>query len=73
MLASKDEMTIVELKSFLQLHLGEKSSTELFQELMNVKQHENEMPQQFLYRMMGLKQNMIFTSGQVDSDIKYEA
>lgn len=72
MLASKDEMTIAELKSFLQSHLGEKSSTELFQELMNAKQHEHETPQQFLYRTMGLKQKVIFTSRQTDSDIKYE-
>ncbi len=73
MLSSKDEMTIAELKSFLQSHLGEKSSTELFQELMNAKQHEHETPQQFLYRMMGLKQKVIFTSRETDSDIKYEA
>lgn len=73
MLSSKDEMTIGELKSFLQSHLGEKSSTELFQELMNAKQHEHETPQQFLYRMMGLKQKVIFTSRETDSDIKYEA
>lgn len=72
MLASKDDMTITELKSFLQSHLGEKSSTELFQELMNAKQYEHETPQQFLYRMMGLKQKVIFTSRQTDSDIKYE-
>lgn len=72
MLSNKDDMTIAELKSFLQSHLGEKSSTELFQELMNAKQHEQETPQQFLYRMMGLKQSVIFTSRQTDSDIKYE-
>ena len=73
MLASKEELTITELKSFLQSHLGEKSSTELFQELMNAKQYPHETPQQFLYRMMGLKQKVIFTSRQTDSDIKYEA
>lgn len=73
MLASKDEMTITELKRFLQSHLGEKSSTELFQELMNAKQLDHETPHQFLYRMMGLKQKVIFTSRQTDSDIKYEA
>lgn len=72
MLSSKDEMAIAELKSFLQSHLGEKSSTELFQELMNAKQHEHETPQQFLYRMMGLKQKVIFTCRETDSDIKYE-
>ena len=70
MLASKEEVTITELKSFLQSHLGEKSSTELFQELMNAKQHAHETPQQFLSRM---EQKVIFTSRQTDSDIKYEA
>lgn len=64
MLSSKDDMTIAELKSFLHSHLGEKSSTELFQELINAKQHEHETPQQFLYRMMGLKQKVIFMSKQ---------
>lgn len=73
MLSSKYDMTISELKSFLQSHLGEKSSTELFRDLMNAKQHEHESPQQFLYRMMGLKQKVIFTSRQTDADIKYEA
>lgn len=73
MLSSKDDMTIAELKSFLQSHLGEKSSTELFQELISAKQHEHETPQQFLYRMMGLKQKVIFMSKQTDADIKYEA
>lgn len=73
MLSSKDDMTIAKLKSFLQSHLGEKSSTELFQELISGKQHEHETPQQFLYRMMGLKQKVIFKSKQTDSDIKYEA
>lgn len=72
MLSSKDDMTVAEMKSFLQSHLGEKSSTELFQELINAKQHEHEPPQQFLYRMMGLKQKAIFISKQTDVDIKYE-
>lgn len=73
MLSSKDDMTISELKSFLQSHLGEKSSTELFQDLMNLKHHEHESPPQFIYRMMGLKQKVIFTSRQTDADSKYEA
>lgn len=37
MLTNKEEMSIAELKSFLQSHLGEKSSTELFQELLCAK------------------------------------
>lgn len=34
MLTNKDDLTVTELESFLQSHLGEKSSTELFQDLM---------------------------------------
>lgn len=62
MLINKDDLTVIELKSFLQSHLGEKSGTELFQDLMCAKQHENETPQQFLFRMIGLKQKIMFTA-----------
>ncbi len=65
-------MTVTELNSFLQSHLGESSSTELFQELMIAKQHDHETPQQFLYRMISLKQKILFCSRQVNSDIRYD-
>ena len=48
MLMNKEDMTVAELKMFLQSHLGEKNSTELLQELMCAKQSESETPQQFL-------------------------
>lgn len=69
----KDDMTVTELTSFLRSHMGEKSTTELFQELITAKQHESETPQQFLYRMVGLQQKVILTSRQTDTEIKYEA
>ena len=71
MLMNKDDMTVAELKGFLQSHLGEKSSTELFQELMCAKQNEHETPQQFLYRVIGLKQRILFTSRQAETEIKH--
>lgn len=73
MLINKDDITVAELKGFLQTHLREKNSTELFQELMCTKQEENETPQQFLYRVIGLKQRILFTSKLTDTDIKYSA
>ena len=73
MLTNKDDLTVTELKSFLQSHLGEKGCTELFQDLMCAKQHENETPQQFLYRMIGLKQKIVFTAKQTNSVVKYDA
>ncbi len=71
MLMNKEDMTIRELKGFLQSHLGDRSSTELFQELMCTKQSEQETPQQFLYRVMGLKQKILFAAKQAGSDKKY--
>lgn len=73
MLINKDDLTVIELKSFLHSHLGERSGTELFQDLMCAKQHENETPQQFLYRMIGLKQKIMFTAKQTTSVVKYDA
>lgn len=72
MLITKDIMTVAELKSFLQSHLGESSSIELFQEILSAKQHDHETPQQFLYRMIGLKQNSLFCSRQVKTEIRYD-
>ncbi|KAK7907641.1 hypothetical protein WMY93_016253 [Mugilogobius chulae] len=62
MLVTKDSLTVSELKRFLKAHLREKSSTELFQELSNAKQSDKETPQQFMYRLMGLKQRVLIAS-----------
>ncbi len=72
MLTNKDEIPVCELKGFLRSHLGEKASTELFQELMCAKQNEQEPPQQFLYRMIGLKQKILFQSKQTNTYIRYD-
>ncbi len=69
MLVNKEGVTIPELKSFLQSQLNERSSSELFQELMCGKQNDNETPQQFLYRLIGLKQKRIFLSKQAVTDL----
>ncbi|KAM9354881.1 uncharacterized protein KZ484_013006 [Pholidichthys leucotaenia] len=72
MLILKDELALSELQGFLQSHLGEKATTEIFQELMCAQQTEQESPQQFLYRMIGLKQKLIFQSKQANADISYD-
>lgn len=73
MLTNKDELTVLELKGFLQAHLREKNSTELFGELMSAKQEGNETPQQFLYRVIALKQRVLITCKLSDAGIKYSA
>ncbi|XP_039509536.1 uncharacterized protein LOC120464220 [Pimephales promelas] len=62
MLVNKNDLTVNELKRFLRSHIRDKSVTELFQELTNAKQSDKESPQQFLYRIMGLKQRILFES-----------
>lgn len=71
MIMNKDDMTVEELKRFLQSHLADKSSTELFQELICAKQMETETPQQFLYRVIGLKQKILFAIKQSNTDVSY--
>ncbi|XP_014898301.1 uncharacterized protein LOC106953786 [Poecilia latipinna] len=71
MLMNKDDLTVEELKGFLHSHLGEQSNTEFFQELMCTKQRDNETPQQFLYRVIGLKQKIILASKHAETDVKY--
>lgn len=51
MLMKKEDLTVQELRGLLQSHLGDKSSTELFLNLMCARQGENESPQKFLYRV----------------------
>lgn len=70
MLVNKEDMNVTELKGFLQSHLGERNSTELFQELMCARKHEHETPQQFLYRVIGLKQRILFSSKQSEAEMK---
>lgn len=72
MLVNKDSITVSELKGFLRSHLGEKASTEMFQELMCARQSDQEPPQQFLYRMIGLKQKLLFQTLHTSTDITYD-
>ena len=72
MLANKGDLTVDELKRFLRAHIRDKNSTELFQELSNAKQQDKENPQQFLYRIMGLKQRVLFESQQPGAEFSYD-
>ncbi|KAI4875326.1 hypothetical protein NFI96_030093, partial [Prochilodus magdalenae] len=72
MLTNKDDLTVEELKRFLRSHIRDKNSTELFLELSNARQQDKESPQQFLYRIMGLKQRVLFESQQPGADFSYD-
>lgn len=49
MLLHKSDFTVAESKWFLHTHIGDKSSTELLQELSNAKLQGKGSPQQFLH------------------------
>ena len=72
MLTSKDDLTVDGLKRFLRSHIRDKNATELFQELSNARQQDRESPQQFLYRVMGLKQRVLFESQQPGACFNYD-
>nr|XP_055027266.1 uncharacterized protein LOC129416864 [Misgurnus anguillicaudatus] len=71
MLVNKDDLTIEGLKRFLRSHIRDKNVTELFQELTSARQNDKESPQQFLYRIMGLKQRVLFESQQPGVGFSY--
>lgn len=72
MLTNKCDLSVDELKRFLRAHIRDKSSTELFQELSNARQQDKESPQQFLYKLMGLKQRVLFESQQPGTEFSYD-
>lgn len=72
MLLAKDILSVTELKRFLRAHLKDQSSSELFQELSNAKQADKETPQQFVYRLMGLRERVLLAAQQTDSDFQYD-
>ena len=66
------DLTLTHLHLIMKAHFKQKSGTELYQELSNLRQETNETPQDFLVRAMSLRQQIIFVSSASDSPIKYE-
>ena len=66
------DLTLTRLRLIMKAHFKQKSGTELYQELSNLRQETNETPQDFLVRAMSLRQQIIFVSSASDSPIKYE-
>ena len=66
------DLTLTHLRLIMKAHFKQKSGTELYQELSNLRQETSETPQDFLVRAMSLRQQIIFVSSVSDSPIKYE-
>ena len=66
------DLTLTHLRLIMKAHFKQKSGTELYQELSNLRQETSETPQDFLVRAMSLRQQIMFVSSVSDSPIKYE-
>ncbi|CAH3167610.1 unnamed protein product [Pocillopora meandrina] len=53
-------------------HYQERTATELYHQLSSTVQQPKEKPQEFLIRLLDLKQKILFASQETDSDLKYD-
>jgi len=65
-------ITLQKLRQILRVHYNEKTSTELYQQLTNTVQDLKESPQDFLLRVLSLRERIIFAS-KADNAMKYDA
>ena len=53
-------------------HYQERTATELYHQLSSTVQQPKEKPQEFLIRLLDLKQKFLFASQETDSELKYD-
>ena len=67
-----NNLTLVRLKQILRAHFKEKTGTELYQELSSLCQGSKESAQDFLMRVMNLREQVVFASQKENSVVKYD-
>ena len=73
-LSMKTHLRIVKLSQILRLHYQEKSATELYQELINMKQERKEDAPTFVIRALETREKILFASkeeGEMSYDTKH--
>lgn len=71
-LEGKPNMTLPTLRRILRSHFQEKSATELYKQLSSESQGNKETPQNFLMRVLDLRQKILFASQEAESGLKYD-
>ena len=71
-LEGKADLTLAKLRRIMRSHYQERTSTELYHQLSPTVQQPKEKPQEFLIRLLDLKQKVLFASQEADSDLKYD-
>ena len=62
----------VQLRMILRAHFSECDATELYTELSNAVQHSSESVQNFVVRLMDMRQKVIFASQESESQLQYD-
>ena len=71
-LESMPELELPRLRKLLRSHYQEKKATELYTNLATMKQEQNESHLDFVMRALDLRQKIIFSSKESESEIYYE-
>lgn len=71
-LEGKADLTLAKLRRIMRSHYQEKTATELYHQLSSTVQQPKEKPQEFLIRLLDLKQKILFASQETDSELKYD-
>ena len=71
-LEGKTDITLSQSRRILRAHFSERDATELYNELSNAVQHSSESVQNFVVRLMDMRQKVIFTSQESESQLQYD-
>ncbi|KAK0144802.1 hypothetical protein N1851_016626 [Merluccius polli] len=71
MLESKSNLTLAQLKIILKAHFKENNTTDMFHRLVNISQDAKESPQNFLFRVIELKERLMSAASDASSDVQY--
>lgn len=65
-------LTLPTLRRILRFHYQERGATELYRQLTSEVQRSKETPQNFIIRMLDLRQKVLFASQEAESGLKYD-
>ena len=71
-LEGKVDLTLAKLRRIMRSHYQERTATKLHHQLSSTVQQPKEKPQEFLIRLLDLKQKVLFASQENDSELKYD-
>ena len=71
-LEGKSDLTLAKMRRILRSHYQERTATELYHQLSSTVQKVTEKPQEFLIRLLDLKQKVLFASQESESGLKYD-